>query len=48
MALSMKPSEKLICPSCKKPNLVYDPITGIYFCKSCGYQGTFVIISSKE
>jgi len=30
------------CPKCNE-YINFDPITGIYFCTKCGYQGTFVI-----
>ena len=32
----------LKCPKCLK-KVKGDPWTGLYFCESCGYQGTLVI-----
>ncbi len=29
--------EKLVCPNCGSENIIYDPKTGEYICKDCGY-----------
>ena len=38
----------LLCPKCKKEKIISDMITGIYFCKNCGYQGTVIIMMDQE
>ncbi len=38
----------LLCPKCKKKKIDSDVFTGIFFCKNCGYQGTYVIMMDAE
>ncbi|AAR39126.1 NEQ276 [Nanoarchaeum equitans Kin4-M] len=33
----LKKKEKLVCPNCGSENIIYDPKTGEYICKDCGY-----------
>ena len=51
MKLSKKKSRAIIikyCPRCKTTNLdLYaGSLTGVYYCKKCGYFGTLVIEKS--
>jgi len=43
-------SNLLVCPVCKSTDVELDTggYTGKYFCKSCGYIGTFILEMSKE
>ncbi|MCD6493971.1 MAG: TFIIB-type zinc ribbon-containing protein [Archaeoglobaceae archaeon] len=40
----------LVCPVCKSTEIEFDAggYTGKYFCKNCGYVGSFVIEMTEE
>jgi len=40
--------KKLICPNCGSNNIIYDPDTGEYICKDCGYVLDISIDLGKE
>jgi len=35
--MTLKKKEKLVCPNCGSENVIYDPKTGEYICKDCGF-----------